>query len=433
MLRQHFEVEKFNTLPKRTAKLLCVAIANQQFETVIKSAEEEGKQKLGGGVARFDGVHAVAITDKSSGNQASPDSVIADIVDALPHCLERTNNLTADAELDESNAFDTGARAFILLSAEHGLRDLWQQILWERWKLTNDKVFKHSPTNRQLAALWIAWTRRQESISGQGALLDGINDQELKRKGKYDKEPFLSKTVVGIGKGKGNHERRFKFGDQAAQTRTQMRYSSEQTVLDECYLSEFLESPLPVLGEQKITCNDLQRAWCVLNDAANILKTKINAKKIATDESINQFSLMIEKSELQRSITECCSYSDEKSAAIISFLSITTADLSEMFNDGFWSRPLLDVDGQYCAIVFPSLHIGNPIRRMEHWLNRGGLSDNLSDVGRGGSFESKVRKELATALKKNALLKNSVCAENSTPSTRHSEQIDLLLDRKSVV
>lgn len=147
-------------------------------------------------------MQALTVENSIDGNKVTPDAIAADIADTLPHCLERTNNLPVkvDAESVRTDLFEIGAQASLYLSVEQGLRKFWLQVLWENWKLAQtEEQLHHTPTNNELASLWIAWTRREELLANQGASLDYINDQQLRKIGQFDRKPILSKTVTGIG------------------------------------------------------------------------------------------------------------------------------------------------------------------------------------------------------------------------------------------
>jgi hypothetical protein len=65
---------------------------------------------------------------------------------------------------------------------------------------------------------------------------------------------------------------------------------------------------------------------------------------------------------------------------------------------------------------------------VETWLERGGLSDHLSDARRGTKYEAWVRTELANAISGNTFLTGCLCAPNAVPrSGGKGEQIDLII------
>src|SRR5262249_36212472 len=87
-------------------------------------------------------------------NETSPDAAVGAIVDTLPHCLERAITLP-DIGNGNADFWEIGARLFAIMSVEHSLRDLWQQVLWDGWAVRQDAdQIPHAPVDRDLAMLW---------------------------------------------------------------------------------------------------------------------------------------------------------------------------------------------------------------------------------------------------------------------------------------
>lgn len=425
-LRQTYEPQLFCGMARRSALLLSVAIANYNYVIVRDKANKQAKESA----RRAGGVHLSVISRQRvasiyPGNEASPDSIVATIVDTLPHCLERLRALDERAK-DSGKYWNIGARLFSILSVEHSLRDLWQQVLWEGWAVSKETVgFRHVPTDQPLATLWNVWIWRQQMISGQGAMLDSINEQALASSGQFI-EPFLKRTVVGIG-GKSADTRAFRYGSLSGRDPGQAWHATEDTALRECYLAPFLETPLPRLPE-KLSCLDLQRIWCVLRDCATVLLRK-RGEKITDLASVERHALLISRRQLEKAIASCAALSLEQVIAALDFLTCDPTDLSSLFVRGLWAKPIISAEkGENVCLVFPAIAIGSPIRRVEAWLDRGGLSDALAGVRRGLKYEEWVRRTLAVSISANVNLPNARCAIKSIDSGETvGEQIDLII------
>jgi hypothetical protein len=178
-----------------------------------------------------------------------------------------------------------------------------------------------------------------------------------------------------------------------------------------------------------LTCRNLQRAWCVIRDCARILVTRAKERKFDSIDAIEAMALLIRRVEIERALTHCLAVTTSDAAAIVDFLICDLSDLTSLFTKSFWAVPLLPISGSDdLAIVFPALSVGSAVRRVESWLERGGLSDHLSDARRGIKYEAWVRIELASAISGNALLTGSLCAPNAVPrSGGNGEQIDLII------
>jgi hypothetical protein len=197
--------------------------------------------------------------------------------------------------------------------------------------------------------------------------------------------------------------------------------------LEDSYLSEFLDSSLPLLP--KLNCRDLQKAWCVLRDCAGVLQTKTNRRSFLIDGSIDARALLIRREELVRAIHFCANVEAESANEAINFFTSDLQNLTTLFTKGLWSMPLVPIDeGEYVAMCAPAIFIGSTLRRIESWLDRGGLSDHLSDAKRGIKYEAWVRKIIFEELAENSFLSNAKSLPDSVDFDGISqEQVDLVI------
>jgi hypothetical protein len=428
-LRNQFEAQLFDNMTKDTAMYLAVAQANREFSSIKRRAEDQAQKESRAGRTQLDVIAQAPIQGAIEGNQSPPDAAMDTLVDTVPHVLERVNRLP-NASATESVLFhERGPLIYSVLSIEHGLRGLWQQTLWEGWILTTEASgLHHRHVDRSLATLWCAWLWRQVSLMSQAPLLDAFDNKARSEAGEIV-EPFLRTTVVGIG-GRAGKARRFRYGTLSGQAPGQRRHLSEATVLEEAYVSPFLDTPLPIFGPSAlISCRDLQNLWCVLRDAADILYSRCGKAKWSDILAVQQHALKIEKSELQCALSRCSGLSMPTVEAAIKFFTCDPSETAAMFAKGLWSNPLLLVDeGRYVVVLLAPIVIGSPVRRIELWLERGGLSDQLPVARRGKRYEDWVRTEIRDAISTNALLPNARCAGHALASDQDcGEEIDLLI------
>jgi hypothetical protein len=425
-LRATFEENLFKGLDRRTAILISVAMANYNYRVLTDKVWEKARESVRDGVVSMGFSGRQEITGGAPGNEASPDTAVATIVDTLPHCLERADKLPIESVVSSPNYWEIGSRLYAIFSVEHSLRDLWQRVLWDGWKILGDgKTWRQSPGDRHLATLWEVWVWRHEMILSQGAHLDAMVDTMTSRdRGLV--EPFVSPTVVGIG-GHSRDTRSFRFGAVSGRERGQAWHRSEQAILDDSYLAQFLDAPLPRLGNL-ITCRELQRAWCVIRDCGQVLETKAKTRKFESVDALEALALLIRRNEVERALVKCTDMDAGRAKSVVDFFTCDLNDLTKLFTRGFWAAPMLPIDDENIAIVFPALRIGSAVRRIESWLDSGGLSDHLSNSRRGLKYEAWVRSEIANGLAKNTLLPDSRCAPNAVSrSSQDGEQIDLLI------
>jgi hypothetical protein len=430
-LRNTFDDKIFKGMNRREAKIFSIAFANREFFFLSKKVVEKIESKPRGRVARLDNA-GVLVSNAQSGEKLSPDSMTATIVDTLPHCIERAQRLAERTSNTEIKLDDDHFKLYAVLSIEHSIRDLWQDVVWRGAAITlQNGQLKQVPANKSLAEHELAWSRRNEGIALQHAIFDMITERQLRKHGAIA-QSYLSKTIVGVGTGHGG--RAFRFGPQSGAAGRQWRHRGQATALEDSYLSDFLDVPLPSTEKHALTCRELHRVWCLLADAASILESKRKAKDLSDYDSTKQFALLMRKSEYERAIIECLGLSAERASEAMRFLTLDGSDAASMFDDGFWSCPVLAVDENEAALLVPSLFVGNTIRTAEHWLARGGLTDNLLDARRGRTFEAHVRNALTEAVKKNALFSDSVCCPDELKGEPpNGEQVDLLFRVRDLV
>lgn len=427
MLRKTFEARLFEGINRRTGVLLSIAMANQNFLALTRLAAESARRELRkkNGPQSVGSLARQPISGPYPGSKTTSDSAIATIVDTIPHCLERAMRLSTQVTPQKA-LWQQGSRLFAILSVEHNLRNLWQTVLWEGWALNqSNDVLGMSPTDSELATFWNAWHWRQEMIAMQGSLQEVIEERMTGRS--YDPAaPFQDPTVIGIG-GHSKEGRRFRFGSLSGRERGQSWHAAEHAALEASYLAPFIDTPLPHL-DNELSCRDLQRAWCVLRDSAAVLASRVRVKGPDDVDCTERLALQIGRQELERAIAHCCRFSSEKAKLIVSFFLCDLEVISELFTKGLWARPLVPIDSDNVLITLAAVSVGSVTRRVENWLDRGGLSDRLATARRGTRYEAWVRDELASRIASNELLSNSQCCRTSVNRrSDHHEQIDLLV------
>ena len=231
-LRATIEARLFEGLDRRAATLLSIAMANYNYVILTEKAQQNAKKRTHKKIAHMGWAGHLPITSVFPGNEATPDSIIATIADTLPHCLERADKLSPAVSPTKVDLWKCGAALYAAMSIEHSLRDLWQRVLWEGWKVQRENGTWHQlPVDRTLATLWEVWIWRHEMLLSQGANLDAMGEKVARLYGK-NIEPFVSPTAVGIG-GSSREARSFRFGNVSGRLFSQGWHRTEQTVLEE--------------------------------------------------------------------------------------------------------------------------------------------------------------------------------------------------------
>lgn len=146
------------------------------------------------------------------------------------------------------------------------------------------------------------------------------------------------------------------------------------------------------------------------------------------DAAVGRFALTVEKKDLVAVLRDCIGGDEERSGAIIDWFTCDPGDTSRLFAKSFWSQPLLpELGSDRCHILLAPLLVGSAVRRIEAWLERGGVSDSRGIKGRGKPFERHVRRVLGEAVADNPDLTDAFVAENGLKRKNESEEIDLLV------
>lgn len=146
------------------------------------------------------------------------------------------------------------------------------------------------------------------------------------------------------------------------------------------------------------------------------------------DRVIGRFALAVGAGELACVVSECLEIEAGRAGAILDLFTCDPTDSKALFAKSFWSMPLLPgANGDRRYIILAPLLVGSPLKRVEAWMGRGGISDNSGVKGRGKPFETHVRTELAKALRENVILKDHAVYANAIKRKGNSEEIDLLV------
>src|SRR5262249_6667310 len=127
--------------------------------------------------------------------------------------------------------------------------------------------------------------------------------------------------------------------------------------------------------------------------------------------------------------------SKAQTQAALDFFTSDPKSLSALFNKSVWSSPILSVDdGKNVCLALPAILVGSAVRRVEDWLDRGGLSDRLPNARRGLRYEAWVRNKISSGIASNSILSNSGCSAASIErNDQNAEQIDLIISLGNTV
>ncbi len=172
----------------------------------------------------------------------------------------------------------------------------------------------------------------------------------------------------------------------------------------------------------------LLRAWHVIADFARATKANSRGNTLS-EKSAKALAGVTKRSELLFALKECLSIKDAKADSVLDFLTFHLRKAKEKGHRGMWSAPLVVIPGgERFGLCLGALLTSNPLRKVEGWLEKGGVDDTLAIDARGDLYEANLRKSIREQIAKNPLLAGARCAEYGIKKSHgFPEQIDLLV------
>lgn len=319
------------------------------------------------------------------------------IIDALPHWFAEAKDQPVGRETGFVPYRLVVARAEIAMGYEHLFRDIWQELLWEPWRLrrrSDDGHLGFEPKNAVLQAKWRAWDWRDQMLLMQAPTLD----QHLRMTMGTDEPAPFPKTIVKARRTRsGTSIRTGPLTDKA-----RIMAITRGELLDHCYLAAFLDEVFPRSG---VSVRLLERAIVILQDAVRLLLLGENNVELHRYDDVARFSCPIDRQELVAVLADCLAISLELADRAVICLTSDPAELGPLFDKGVWHRPLVALGGGELLLVAGAILHGSPIRRASLWLKDAGLGDRLSTTSQGLRFEADVLKRISSDVYANPIFK----------------------------
>jgi hypothetical protein len=414
---------------------LLAALLNQQFLTARIKAKDIRRVALESGPIHVEHL-AQKLIKTSNGQEFNAEDLYTTLVDTAP---VRLADIWAMPEAEPaaltSMHIESGMLNLRAASLENSLRGLWQHALWSGHVLVHDGagVPVDTPSDRQLAEHWVIWTLRQEALASYELLMN-MGAAVVAGRATRAASPVNRRTVVKL-KRRENGRRRFLVGDADGRNSLQRAHVAEFESLQRLYTGLFLNEPLPRIGVGNLTCHDLNAAWWVLEDLASLVIAELGPPFFDDDKGVGRFAIPVDLADLTRLLVEALAIDEAKAATIISIFTCDPTDTKRLFGAGLWTTPFIPAPGGDRIYLFLApLLVGTPQKRVEAWLEMGGVSDQNGVKGRGKPFESHVRLKLAEAIGSNPALEDAIVDPDPVRRRRGAgEEIDLLVRVGSTV
>jgi len=411
-------------LSPKWSSVLAVAACNREYRTASEIAWENAAiASKDRGIGSLDALAATPVF--TAGNQSVSIASIAEIV------TDQTENWLFDAAKSVGTSgegrrdlADVAVSAIGYYNLRKSMSSLWNQVLYDEvvFELGADDRGNWKPKDVEYETLKFAWRAREEANASNLPFLMKA-DIWPKMKPIQRRRVARKKSVRSI-----QADGRLKVSRIAYLSNKLPEYMAEKYALIGSYTEDFIESDFPNLPG--CTVEKLLEVWHLLRDVAEYQCTKVALPdgKI-TSEDAQSLAIVVGKSKVIDAIADAMTVSHSLAREMLQFLTFEFQGGMSKGNKGLWASPVVAVpETEDICLVLPVLQTSNVLRRVECWLEKGGIDDSNPLGNRGEVYEKIYREKISSAISQNTLFETAVNANNGiSKSDEFDEQIDLLV------
>lgn len=425
------EMKAFRALPPESGREaldaatetgLCVAAMNTEYLTMLDLSEEASRQAIASGAISYGHITGAQF-ETGSGQKVDALTMIDTMVDAGESWLFDVDPTKTSAGPSTADLRPLASRLVQRYSMQYGLNAIWKQCLWEGWRPASaQSINLWGPKDIDRAKLLEATrVREAENLMNYPHIDQSawkMMDREARRK------RSLPRTVV---EATASPRWRVKVGRPDCRSKFAPPFVTERAALEGSYLKHFLDHPLPLLPGHD--CCSLLAAWHVILDLALLLAKELRSTETLTVRDIRRRSLQVSGAELRRILATALLVREEQAGHIVDFFTFRPKLAGQKGTRGLWAAPLVPIPSSDAyALALPVSANSNPPRKVEMWLEKGGLDDTSLKQHRGDTFESEYRAAVRASIARNPAFSSVRCAEREIKATSDfGEQIDLLI------
>ncbi|MGO7353894.1 hypothetical protein ACCS66_04060 [Rhizobium ruizarguesonis] len=423
--RRRFPSPAFGPLSAEWATILAVAALNREYRTAADLRSDAiKKQGTAEPFISMDAMSGVRITS-ATGQHFTLEDLAESSTDLTENWLFDALTATgSNPPPEELSVFAVEAgRAY---SFRKAMNTLWNQARYEGWfyELRADGRASWNPGSREDMVLNQTWLQRQQSNLMNYPNVDMSVWPKLtvsQRRQRARVRAVTSATRTG-------GTVRLKVSSPSYLSTRLPHYVIERSALEGSFLSDFLEADMP--NAKGVTASKLLLAWHLFLDIAKELSNGVKLPTLLSPSQAEELALSLPVDVLQDALVQGVPVTAEVALAIIDFLTFQLKTGSnEKGNRGLWSAPLVKVPSRdEYLLPLPALETSNPARKVEAWLEKGGIDDVNPVTARGLLYETLYRSRLKNAIDNNKKFNNASAAEHGIkPSKDFKEEIDLLV------
>ncbi|MET3613560.1 hypothetical protein ABID16_001889 [Rhizobium aquaticum] len=422
--REVFKSPSFGPLSPEWATILAIASLNREYLTAIQLRDEKANEIKKTQSVSFD-AHLEIRIEGPGGQHFTIDDYVESATDLTESWLFDAFKASGpNPPPQELSVY--AVEAGVSYSFRKAMNSLWNQVWHEGWycELSPDSSFNWKPADPSARVLNQTWLKRQQRNLLNYAHIDSTVWPALTPSERKKRSRQWAVTSVRRVSGKV----KIKVSSPSYISRKLPIYTIEKGAIEYSYLYEFFDTEMP--KQKGVTAAKLLSAWHLLVDIANGLKQGVALPTTLSPEQARMLALEVPAAALCKAIEDGLNVDSATSAAIIDFLTFEIkTGKNQKGHRGLWSAPLVRVPqcNDY-VLPLPALMTSNPLRKMEAWLEKGGIDDSNPITARGERYEASYRKKIKESVAANKKFSSASFAEHGVKKTKNfSEQIDLLV------
>jgi len=425
VLRKNYSSKLFAGFTPEQVAILAIANANRGFLLIREKANaavKEAKEAAAveGRLLDFGAISQITIQAAEGISPATADDINTAVIDTLPHWFALAAALPTGVRPSREDLGGVAQHAGATLSLEQTFRSVWQQALWEPWKIAKipELGYEMVPTHPDWNIGWRVWDLREQMLHVQGAMLNRQFERMIPN---AHPTPALPLTVTAIDLAASRPILTI-----APPSDSQaMSHRMALDALDETYTRPFAGQEV---GGAGVTSTLLARVMLVLQDLVSLALPADFDPENPDWPTMERLACVLPRETVVEALAQSLSVDPAIARACVAFLTSDPAiGLGEMFRVGVWHRPLIATPGGISVLmVAGALLSGSPIRRTERWLQSKN-GDDLSKTPNGLLYEAHVRTSIRCALSENDVIAPQDRAISHLPRAKGKEEIDLLV------
>lgn len=444
--RKKFGRDHLSTLSSEWSTILAVAALNREYRTAAELAFEKASDAVVDGMLSMD-VAANLRVSGAGGQRVTAANISQNSTDIAENWLFDAVSANG-GPTPPTDLAPIAVNALQSYSFRKTMNTLWNLVWWDDWSCSDieDNITIWKPGDLEFERLEVAWRMRQEANLMNLPFIDmTVWPKMTPEQRRRVSRPRGVTGVRGIGA-----RQRFKVQHLAYLSRRMPVYSMEKAALEGTHLTDFTGAELPLLPQ--VTADLLLLAWHIIVDVATLLAKQAPLPNGSiSPEATHNLALIVNRASLLQAIEDGLRINSATADAIVAFLTFnfqTGGKKKAAGNKGLWAAPLVEIPGtSQLALVQSVLMTSNIVRRVESWLEKGGLDDRRvttwpatksrtildkpvppTTESRGDRYETIVRSRISQAIARNRLFVGAACADREIKkTTTFPEQIDLLV------